>query len=208
MIADLTFHLLSAARQLLRHTQTRGVRKPRWPLSTRRTRSLQIQSYDNGSTTETTRTIPWLNRAVNLSKAEGSKADIRSLSSSRVEETGEEGGSSSLTDSISLPLLPCVSPDFLFNPALPCIHPTLSVHCPALFRYTALALPALDHLFSLSPHSSSTYNISVCSFPVSERPLAVLLMAALNGYEFNQRPRTCARSKNVGGSTHVQSQGD
>lgn len=163
MIADLTYHLFSAVRQLSRHTQTREVQKPGWLVSTRRTRSSRIRNYDNGSTMETTRTIRWLNRAVNLSKAEGSRVDIRSLSSSRVEET-EEADSSSLTDSISLLLLPCVPPNILFDLALPCIRPTLSVHNPALFRYSAPALPALDHLSPLSPHSSHIHNVSICSF--------------------------------------------
>jgi hypothetical protein len=101
----------------------------------------------------------WLNRAVILSKAEGSQVDIRSLSSSRVEEIMEEGDLSFLMDPASLPLLLCVPPNFappVF--ALPCVHNS------ALFCYPPLALPALDRLSSLSLHSSHIYNIGVCSF--------------------------------------------
>ena len=123
----LTFRLFSAAKRLLKHTRTREVRKPRWPQSTRRTRSSRNQNYGNGLTTETTRMIPWLNRAVTLSRAEASLAEIRfPSSSSRVEV--KERDSSSLMDSTSRTIMHSFPPNHSFNLAhLPLHHPSTSV---------------------------------------------------------------------------------
>ena len=141
---------LSVVNQLSRLTRTREVQKPRWLLSTRRMRSSRTQNYGNGSITGTTRTIPWLNRVVILSKAEGSQVDIRSPSSSRVEERD----SSSLMDPINLLISPCVPPNHFVQPrfppsALPHLYMTSSLP----YFVTLLVLPVVAYLSS-SLHSS------------------------------------------------------
>ena len=117
----LTFRLPSAAKRLSRHTRIREARKPRWPLSTKRTKSSRNQNYDNGLTTETTRTILWLNRVGIHSRAEAHLVEIRSpSSSSRVEVKDRD--SSSLTDSTSHFIMYSFPPNHSFDLAHPPLH--------------------------------------------------------------------------------------
>lgn len=142
----------------------------------RRTRCSRTQSYDNGSIMETTRTIPWLSRAVIHPRVEGSPVDnIHSPISSRVEGiTEEETDSSSLTDSISSPLSiisRLVFPPDLSSFNLAPLHSLqlICIHPPPYFVTPFPALPAVTHTPSSSSHSSRVYNINV--FLLSQRIL-------------------------------------